>query len=319
MTVGSFSSVAEASGLSSALPKSNRTVSGRVITVPSADGVVCSSDSVLATCTSTDDLAAGSPTDTCEVGFAPDTSARDGTRVSGTELAVTGLELWPQPVTSEAMRTAPATTSAGTRARLTARGGCRRTRTRGSRCIHPPDTRSATTPTVATRGRAALDRVLIGPHPNVRAAEVSGGAGLVWCSPPARSTLDAVFGALDFVYVPTDDVDVTVRSYVADLGAELVWKVRGMGTTVACVRVSENGPAILLAGHLHGPGPILVHRVESYAATVEVLSASGIELHELEIPHGPCASFTAAGGQRYAVYELVRPEAAAHFDGRIDP
>jgi hypothetical protein len=43
------------------------------------------------------------------------------------------------------------------------------------------------------------------------------------------------------------------------------------------------------------------------------------ELIELEIPHGPCASFRAEGGQRLAVYELVRPEANAHFAGRIDP
>ena len=35
-------------------------------------------------------------------------------------------------------------------------------------------------------------------------------------------------------------------------------------------------------------------------------------------PHGPCAAFRAAGGQRYAVYELVRLEAAGHFNGRIE-
>jgi hypothetical protein len=39
---------------------------------------------------------------------------------------------------------------------------------------------------------------------------------------------------------------------------------------------------------------------------------------ELEIPHGPCASFRAPGGQRFAVYELVRPGAAEYFTGRID-
>ena len=127
-----------------------------------------------------------------------------------------------------------------------------------------------------------------------------------------------MFASLDFVYVPTDDVDGTARSYVDDLGAVLVWKVRGMGTTVACLQVADDGPQVLLSGHLHGPGPILVHRVESYEATVAGLRAAGVALHELEIPHGPCASFTAAGGQRYAVYELVRPAAVHHFDGRLD-
>ena len=36
------------------------------------------------------------------------------------------------------------------------------------------------------------------------------------------------------------------------------------------------------------------------------------------IPHGPCCSFRAPGGHRIALYELTRPEAAAHFEGRRD-
>jgi len=114
-------------------------------------------------------------------------------------------------------------------------------------------------------------------------------------------------------------VDVTVDHYVGVLGGDLRWKVRGMGTVVACVTLSGPGPAILLSGHLEGDVPILVYRVADYAVTVDELRASGVEeLRELEIPHGPCAAFRAAGGQRYAVYELVRPEATTWFDGRID-
>lgn len=92
-----------------------------------------------------------------------------------------------------------------------------------------------------------------------------------------------------------------------------------MGTVVACVVVAGTGPAILLSGHLEGDVPVLVYRVADYAATVAGLKAAGVrDLHELEIPHGPCASFRLPGGQRFAVYELVRPEAAAYFDGRVD-
>ena len=61
-----------------------------------------------------------------------------------------------------------------------------------------------------------------------------------------------MFESLDFLYVPTDDVDAAARRYVEQLGAELVWKVRGMGTVVVCLRVSRAGPAILLSGHLDG-------------------------------------------------------------------
>jgi hypothetical protein len=137
-----------------------------------------------------------------------------------------------------------------------------------------------------------------------------------------RATFPAItptFLSLDFIYVPTADVDVTADAYVDLFGADLRWKVRGMGTIVACLAMAGAGPAVLLSGHLHGEVPLLVYRVADYGATVAGLRAGGAtEVHELEIPHGPCASFRAPGGQRFAVYQLVRPEAAAYFEGRID-
>ena len=128
-----------------------------------------------------------------------------------------------------------------------------------------------------------------------------------------------MFQSLDFVYVPTEDVDACAGRYVQELGAELVWKVRGMGTVVACLRLSDDGPALLLSGHLEGTAPILIYRVADYESAVARLRVAGLEgVRELEIPQGPCASFRAAGGQRFAVYELTRPQAADHFVGRID-
>ena len=125
--------------------------------------------------------------------------------------------------------------------------------------------------------------------------------------------------SLDYVYVPTEDVDAGIRSYGKRLGAELVWKVRGMGTVVACLRVSEAGPAVLLSGHLEGAVPILVYRVADYEQAVARLRSAGArEIRELEIPQGPCASFGMPDGQRLAVYELTRPGAADHFVGRSD-
>lgn len=128
-----------------------------------------------------------------------------------------------------------------------------------------------------------------------------------------------MFDALDFIYIPTQDVDAAARHYVDVLGGELLWKVRGMGTVVAAVRFGDESPQVLLSGHLAGEVPILVYRVADYAAAVAALRArGGGEVHELEIPHGPCASFRAEGGQRFAVYQLVRPEARDHFTGRFD-
>ncbi|MDQ4082509.1 MAG: VOC family protein [Actinomycetota bacterium] len=128
-----------------------------------------------------------------------------------------------------------------------------------------------------------------------------------------------MFQSLDFVYVPTEDVAATAERYARELGAELLWQVRGMGTTVACLRVSHAGPALLLSGHLEGTTPILVYRVADYAAAVaELRQAGAADMRELEIPHGPCARFRAPGGQLLAVYELTRPQAGQYFVGRID-
>jgi len=127
-----------------------------------------------------------------------------------------------------------------------------------------------------------------------------------------------IFESLDFVYTPTADVDAAARHYVDVLGAHLDFKINAMGTTVARVDVNDGGPAILLSQHVHGERPILVYRVADYDAAAAELRSKGVELRELEIPHGPCASFRLEGDQRYAIYELVRPDANQHFSGRID-
>ena len=127
-----------------------------------------------------------------------------------------------------------------------------------------------------------------------------------------------MFESLDYLYVPADDVDAEARRFVDDLGAELVWKIRGMDTVVACLRVSATGPAILLSGHLESEAPILVYRVADYAAAVERLRAAGLDVREIELQSGPCAIFTTAAGRRLAVYQLVRPGVVENFAGRID-
>ena len=128
------------------------------------------------------------------------------------------------------------------------------------------------------------------------------------------------FLSLDFLYVPTPDVDTAARWYVEVLGAHLEWKVRAIGTVVAELRVSDAGPLVLLSQHLQGPAPILVYRVADHDATVADLQSRGLDpIEQLEIPHGPCTTFRAEGGQPLAVYQLARPEADAHFRGRIDP
>jgi hypothetical protein len=129
----------------------------------------------------------------------------------------------------------------------------------------------------------------------------------------------AMLESLDFVYVPTIDVDAAATHHVGALGAVPLWTVRAMDTTVTALQVSRTGPQLLLTGHLDGERPVLVYRVADYQQSVTALQATGsLEIRELEIPHGPCAAFRLDGGQRYAIYELTRPHADQHFTGRFD-
>jgi hypothetical protein len=128
-----------------------------------------------------------------------------------------------------------------------------------------------------------------------------------------------VFASLDYIYLPTADAGGEVLRQVKTMGAELAWKVRASGTTVACLGAGAPGPAILLSAHLPGTGPILVYQVQDHAGTIARLRQENVTVCELEIPQGPCATFPIGMGQRYAVYQLTRPGAVHQFDGRIDP
>jgi hypothetical protein len=131
-----------------------------------------------------------------------------------------------------------------------------------------------------------------------------------------------IFGSLDFVYIPSKDVDKDLQYYVETLGAEKIFNINDMGTQVAMMKLGD-GPRLLLAGHLEGEVPILIYRVENLKKAMDQLAAP-VDLEnathspqapkwkkgqEVEIPHGPCCTFEASGGQRFAIYELVRPEA----------
>jgi hypothetical protein len=127
------------------------------------------------------------------------------------------------------------------------------------------------------------------------------------------------FEQLDFLYVPSRDVAAETRALVELAGARLVFAIEAMGTRVAMVRLSAAPPAVMLAGHLSGERPVLVYRVPDLDAAVHAIEARGLEPESrLEIPHGPCCSFSVHGGHRIAIYEPTRPGATEHFAGRRD-
>lgn len=128
-----------------------------------------------------------------------------------------------------------------------------------------------------------------------------------------------MFMSLDFLYVPSKPPGPVVAYYTDVLGGTLQFRVKAMGTEVAAVKLSEEGPLVLLAEHLEGNLPILIYRVENLERAMKDLEGRRWKRGEVfEIPHGPCCTFTAEGGQRLAIYELARPEANKYFLGRFD-
>ncbi|MCW2954394.1 MAG: Glyoxalase-like domain [Conexibacter sp.] len=131
--------------------------------------------------------------------------------------------------------------------------------------------------------------------------------------------LEPLFERLDFIYMPSRDVAADVAYYTDVIGGRLVFAIERFGTRVAMVRIAAAGPDLLLAGHLEGPAPILVHRVVDLDETVARLRERGWDPAPLiEIPHGPCCAFHTPGGHHLAAYQLTRPERVAQLPGRRD-
>ncbi|MDP9295513.1 MAG: VOC family protein [Actinomycetota bacterium] len=134
-----------------------------------------------------------------------------------------------------------------------------------------------------------------------------------------RSGASAVFEQLDFLYTPSSDVPGDLRFFEEIIGGRVVFTISDMDTKVAAVELTSGPPLVLLTDHLESERPILVYRVADLDATLVQLARDGLEPERsLEIPHGPCSSLRTPGGHRIALYQLTRPEVAAHFEGRRD-
>jgi hypothetical protein len=125
--------------------------------------------------------------------------------------------------------------------------------------------------------------------------------------------------SFDFLYMPSTDVARDLGYYRDVLGAEIVFAIEAFGTRVAQVELSDGGPRLLLAGHLEGEAPVVLHRVDDLATTVAQLGERGAEVGaEFGFPHGPAVELVTPGGQKLAFYELTRPEADERLKGRMD-
>lgn len=127
------------------------------------------------------------------------------------------------------------------------------------------------------------------------------------------------FEQLDFLYTPSRDVSADMTYFTEVLGGRVIFAIEGMGTRVAAIELTEGPPLVLLTDHVEGDRAIFVYRVPDLDATLEAMESRGWQReHTFEIPQGPVSSFRMPGGHRIALYELTRPDAAAHFAGRHD-
>ncbi len=118
--------------------------------------------------------------------------------------------------------------------------------------------------------------------------------------------------------MPSADVARDLGFYTDLLGGEVVFAIEAFGTRVAEVSVAS-GPRLILAEHLAGEAPVLVHRVDDLEAKLSELERAGVEIEaRFGFPRGPAAAFRAPGGQRLAIYELTRPGADERLGGRRD-
>jgi hypothetical protein len=86
-----------------------------------------------------------------------------------------------------------------------------------------------------------------------------------------------VFDELEFIYSPSSDVSAEVTYYAEALGAEVVYAIEAFETRVAMLRLTDTGPKMLLAQHLHGEWPVLIYRVADLDATEADLASRRVE------------------------------------------
>lgn len=128
-----------------------------------------------------------------------------------------------------------------------------------------------------------------------------------------------IFESLDFLYIPAPNIQESITYYTKVLDGELLWKIHAYGVWVACVKLSDKEPHILLANHIERKDLMLIYRVSDLDKAASELRARGWnEEKSLEIPNGPCLTFRDPADNPIVIYENRRPHVMRDFKGRID-
>jgi hypothetical protein len=131
-----------------------------------------------------------------------------------------------------------------------------------------------------------------------------------------------MFESLDFLYVPSPNIQESISYYTKVLDGKLLWKIHAYGVWVACVKLSADKaepPYILLADHIEKKDLMLIYRVNDLDKTSSDLRPRGWkEEKRLEIPNDPCCTFRDPADNHIAIYENKCPNVMEEFKGRID-
>jgi len=84
-----------------------------------------------------------------------------------------------------------------------------------------------------------------------------------------------IFESLDFLYVPAPNIQESITYYTKVLDGELLWKIHAFGVCVACVKLSDKEPYILLANHIERKDLMLIYRVNNLDKARSELRARG--------------------------------------------
>lgn len=71
------------------------------------------------------------------------------------------------------------------------------------------------------------------------------------------------------------NLEESVRYYTNILNGELLWKIHANDVWVACIKLSNKEPYILLANHLEKEDLIQIYRVNNLDKTVSELKSKG--------------------------------------------
>ena len=110
---------------------------------------------------------------------------------------------------------------------------------------------------------------------------------------------DAPLGQLDFIYMPSRDVERDLAFYTGVMDAEVVFAIEAFGPRVAQVGLTRGGPRLLLAEHLEGDAPVLRLRMGDLDTTMAGLERRGLRAESrFGIPPGharPSARLAGSG------------------------